>query len=481
MANANTGSTTIPTIKYETVDLGLPSGNLWATCNLGATKPEEYGLFYQWGDTKGYKDVCNEDESDGNNDAHYFGLSKYKYYDSSGTNTYSKYNNIDNKTILDHEDDAAFVALGGNWKIPSSKDFRELIKNTEPGDGTNNYNFIYNYNGTGVNGILLKSKINGNTIFFPAAGEVMRAESNSKYEFEIGNVNGDCSCWSSSLEENLLHGRSNWFGISERTRYLGMQIRPVKTISHEYINLDNLEQATIEMSKVLSTKINRPFNVGKPGDVLVLNEDGITTSWQTIQQSSEPAFNPSNNSYYIKFFNNSTNRFEYCEYTQYDSFDKTNKIAIGVTVISPTVAFTIALKDVTGTYRWSTSSTAVANIVNSTDKNVAGYDNNGYLNTTLINSAITSDAVRQCLNYTTNGTAAGDWYLGALQQITFIFTNVSRINQILQMCGGTTLVMDAYWTSTQASAGSAWYVNMSSGRAQTSKTNYYRVRPISNV
>lgn len=252
-----------------------------------------------------------------------------------------------------------------------------------------------------------------------------------------------------------------------------------ENIGIEYINLDNLEQATIEMSKVLNNKVNRPFDAGKPGDVLVLNEDGITTSWQTISQES--SFNPTNNLYYIKLFNHNTNKFEYCEYTQFENFDRVNKTTIGVTVISPTVAFTIALNDISGTYRWSTSTSTIANLINSTDKNIAGYDNNGYLNTILINQSTSSDAVRQCINFMTAGTNINDWYLGSLQQITFIFTNISKINQIMQMCGGMTLSMDSYWTSTQASASAAWYVNMSSGRAQTSKTSYFKVRPISNV
>jgi hypothetical protein len=95
------------------VDLGLPSGTLWATCNIGANSPEEYGYYFAWGETEGYNDGkttfdwstykwCN---------GSYDSLTKYKYSSSYGTYDY--------KTELDLDDDAAYVNWGAEWCMPS--------------------------------------------------------------------------------------------------------------------------------------------------------------------------------------------------------------------------------------------------------------------------------------------------------------------------------------------------------------------------
>ncbi|MBR6016482.1 MAG: hypothetical protein IK067_05060, partial [Prevotella sp.] len=96
---------------HEYVDLGLPSGTLWATCNVGAETPEDYGLYFAWGETVGY----TGDTSDGR----LFDWANYKWCDGSNT-TLTKYCNnsekgkdgfTDDKTVLDPEDDAATA----NW------------------------------------------------------------------------------------------------------------------------------------------------------------------------------------------------------------------------------------------------------------------------------------------------------------------------------------------------------------------------------
>lgn len=96
------------TVEY--VDLGLPSGLLWATCNLGAEKETDYGLYFQWGNIQGYKGACSEIESDGNEDAHYFNWSKYKF-GGDWDGGQNKYNNEDNLKVLESEDDAATIML----------------------------------------------------------------------------------------------------------------------------------------------------------------------------------------------------------------------------------------------------------------------------------------------------------------------------------------------------------------------------------
>ena len=103
----------------EYVDLGLPSGKKWAKCNLGANFEDEEGLFFQWGDIVGYTRESIEKESN------------YKWYSEGSTCLLKKYNNIDKKITLDLEDDAAYVILGENWRIPTREDIIELRKYTE--------------------------------------------------------------------------------------------------------------------------------------------------------------------------------------------------------------------------------------------------------------------------------------------------------------------------------------------------------------
>ena len=104
---------------YYYVDLGLPSGLKWAICNVGAATPKEAGNYYAWGETKPkttyswstYK-WCKRSEST---------LTKY--------NTSSDYGTVDNKTVLDLEDDAAAVNWGGQWRMPTDAEWRELLTN----------------------------------------------------------------------------------------------------------------------------------------------------------------------------------------------------------------------------------------------------------------------------------------------------------------------------------------------------------------
>ena len=138
------------------VDLGLPSGTLWATCNVGASAPEDYGYYFAWGETAP-KD--------------YYDDSTYKWCNGSST-TYTKYCTnsdygyngfVDNKTELDPEDDAAYVNWGPEWRMPTIEQQQELINNCTSVWTTQN----------GVNGQLLTGP-NGNTLFLPAAGSRFR-------------------------------------------------------------------------------------------------------------------------------------------------------------------------------------------------------------------------------------------------------------------------------------------------------------------
>ena len=124
---------------HEYVDLGLPSGTLWATCNIGATKPEEYGGYYAWGET---------------NEKYYYDWSTYTHCDGSQETCH--YIGDD---IAGTDYDVAHVKWGGSWRMPTTIQQRELIKNC-----TKEWMQL-----NGVNGIKLTGP-NGNTIFLPAAG-----------------------------------------------------------------------------------------------------------------------------------------------------------------------------------------------------------------------------------------------------------------------------------------------------------------------
>ena len=132
------------------VDLGLPSGTLWATMNVGATSPEDYGDYFAWGEVTGKT---------------YFSWSNYKYcngtYDSMTKYcTNEKNGNVDNKTELELSDDAARHNWEGSWRIPSKAQLYELYDKCIWTWITQN----------GINGYLVSSKKNGNSIFLPAAG-----------------------------------------------------------------------------------------------------------------------------------------------------------------------------------------------------------------------------------------------------------------------------------------------------------------------
>lgn len=134
---------------YETVDLGLPSGTLWCSYNVGASSPEEYGDYFAWGEIEPNKASAYTEEN-------------YRFYNASG-NEYTKYNSGDTLQELELVDDAAHVMMGGDWHIPTNLQAEELLNNTTS-------SWTTDYNGTGVAGLILTSTANTNSIFIPAAG-----------------------------------------------------------------------------------------------------------------------------------------------------------------------------------------------------------------------------------------------------------------------------------------------------------------------
>ncbi len=142
----------IPADGHEWVDLGLPSGTLWATCNVGANAPEEYGDYFAWGETapKDYYDWGTYKWCNGSSTT----LTKYCTKSDYGYNGF-----VDNKTEFDPEDDAAYVNWGSSWRMPSVEQIQELCENCTWTWTQRN----------GVNGQLVTGP-NGNTMFLPAAG-----------------------------------------------------------------------------------------------------------------------------------------------------------------------------------------------------------------------------------------------------------------------------------------------------------------------
>lgn len=136
----------------EYVDLGLPSGTLWATCNLGATTPEGYGNYYAWGETQPKDSYTWENYRycNGSSDQ----LTKYCSVPGLGYGGFT-----DSLTVLLPEDDAATVLWGDGWQTPSYDQCRELEHNTS------NFWTVRD----GVNGRVFTAK-NGNSIFLPASG-----------------------------------------------------------------------------------------------------------------------------------------------------------------------------------------------------------------------------------------------------------------------------------------------------------------------
>lgn len=186
-----------PTPEQLYVDLGLPSGIKWAKCNLGANSPEEPGGYYSWGETKTkdeYSWATYPDATDGR------GYAFAKYYIEGG------------KTVLDPEDDAVRVIMGGDWRMPTLAEITELMDNCVAIGATLK----------GVEGVKMVSKKNGKSIFIPTIG----------YYFEKDFYSGSY-IWATDICET-----SNWYAyaigfssgyayITSYYRIAGCNIRPV--------------------------------------------------------------------------------------------------------------------------------------------------------------------------------------------------------------------------------------------------------------
>ncbi len=192
---------------HEYVDLGLSSGTLWATCNVGATIPEGYGDYFAWGETTTKGDY---DWSTYQHGKAYNALTKYCPQMAYGASGYT-----DSKRTLDAADDAATMQWGDAWRTPTAAELQELREQCTWEWTAKNE----------VNGYKITGK-NGNTIFLPAAGYRYNAELNGagKYGYYLS---------SSSHELYPNHAQYTYFRAEKQegnhiSRYYGQTIRPVR-------------------------------------------------------------------------------------------------------------------------------------------------------------------------------------------------------------------------------------------------------------
>ena len=238
--------------EHEYVDLGLPSGTLWATCNVGAYAPEETGNYYAWGETttkskynwSTYK-WCNGSETT---------MTKYCYNSSYGI--------VDNKVELELVDDAAYVNWGSNWCMPTDEQWTELRTNCTWTWTSQN----------GVNGRLVTGT-NGNSIFLPVTG--YRIGTSLEHVGSYGDY------WSRTLYTDNPH--SVWyvyFGSSDvcrgyANRYEGRLVRPVRYVPISDITL-NYESYTL-------TRIGK--SVQLEATILPENASSKQVTWKSFNEA----------------------------------------------------------------------------------------------------------------------------------------------------------------------------------------------------
>ena len=189
---------------HECVDMG--NGQLWATTNVGANSPEEYGNFFAWGETTAKTSYSWDNYAWGNSAT---SLTKYVTESSHGT--------VDGKNILEPSDDAATANWGGGWRTPTEDEWNWLRSYS-------NCSWVWtnDYNGTGVAGHVVTSNITSNSIFFPATGN--SAGGAGEYGYS----------WSSTLHYDnsfaigmFIHPSDLVNCTGGEYRNVGMTVRPV--------------------------------------------------------------------------------------------------------------------------------------------------------------------------------------------------------------------------------------------------------------
>ena len=481
---------------YEFVDLGLPSGLKWATCNIGANSPEEGGLYFAWGETEGHtKDT-----------ERIFNTDSYKHYKDGEYTKYTIYTfeKRDDLTTLEPCDDAAYVL--DTCRMPTKDDFEELVNNTD----------FKHIQVKGINVLKCTSRVNDNYIFIPLAGSYCQDGSKLLFSGEMAML------WSSSLdcsyslslssagayvlEINLTESDPH---VDTTFRDFGVNIRPVQ--DSNFSSKTNFKDILLKIfnlkEELKATKTEIPTKVSQ-----LENNSNYITKTEVF------------NSYQVKgnYALESDIEIENGVYAvtadgkliDYNTADTT---AIGVALVAGEHKFMIAKSDATNDgsnyYLYWTKNASdlllLTNCRNADDTNDSGYlpksdgtyqstpnlssdfttweagalsDFNGKDNTIVITAASSNAkdmcAVLNTFNAATDGSNAGknDWYVPACGQLALMHLNKTEINAALTKIGGTKLY-DCYWSSSEKSSNWAWCVDLYDGHVYTGyKSNDSKVR-----
>jgi hypothetical protein len=212
----------IDTNNYDYVDLGLPSGTLWATMNVGATDINDPGMYFQWGDTQGYTaDQVGTDK--------FFNLNSYKY-SINGSPDMTKYNSTDGLTTLELSDDAVRVNMGGDWSLPTSEQIEELFNS---GNTTMSLDEYYDDNLHAGKVIRIASKNNENELYIPmwssyaSGGTIVPSTSTGVTTLHSSSLsdNSVMQCKTLNVENNSYQITSK--GVVDRYRFFGLPCRGV--------------------------------------------------------------------------------------------------------------------------------------------------------------------------------------------------------------------------------------------------------------
>ena len=256
----------------QPVDLGLPSGTKWMKSNIGATKPSDFGKFFQWGDTQGYEDASEH-------------LFKWRDYKWGSYKILTKYNDADQLTLLEASDDSAVAATGGQASMPTKIQLEELIDNTE-------HRWLRLANG--VNGIKFWKKgteepTEGNSyIFIPAAGVCVNGSHDDvAYEGCVWSA----SCVGSNVDYAwYMSFKGDYVEMYHNSRCIGFSVRGIVPQVEPFDEIDDTDDGQpVDLGLPSGTKWMKS-NIGatKPSDFGKFFQWGDT---QGYEDASEHQFN----------------------------------------------------------------------------------------------------------------------------------------------------------------------------------------------
>lgn len=291
-------------ITYDTVDLGLPSGILWANKNIGANKETDKGVYFQWASTipidEERKDRINEimhsEQQPSQADFEYV-IETSPYLNTSGV---TKYTSGDGLTTLEEIDDAAYVHMGEDWHIPSSYEIEELSACTTSSVETIN----------GVEGVRLTSVYNSNSIFIPftveedkANGTILSVQERKYDEDESTNLAFDMYFYNNNLNMLLSTNYPRFYPSSVRGVYIPT-LQSLSSLVQRYSPIEedkttNVNDLTLPEYNYVEKwynqhkKANEPnlspssrFGIGKHDGTLGFNVGDIPYYWNFVLNSN---------------------------------------------------------------------------------------------------------------------------------------------------------------------------------------------------